>query len=125
VSHGIHLFDNDPRAVTAPAGSVLYRAGEPGDTMVGVISGEVDIVADGIVIETIGAGGIVGEMALIDGSVRSASAIARTEARLSVVDRERFERLISDHPTFALQVMRVMADRLRKANLERTASTHD
>ena len=123
MSHGIHLFDNDPRAVTAPAGSVLYRAGETGDNMVGVIDGEVDIIAEGTVIETIGAGGIIGEMALIDGSVRSASAVARTDVRLSIVDRDRFERLVSDHPTFALQVMRVMADRLRKANLERTA--HD
>jgi CRP/FNR family cyclic AMP-dependent transcriptional regulator len=123
MSHDIHLFRTDPRALTAPAGSLLYRAGDTGDSMVGVIDGEVDVVADGVVIETIGPGGIVGEMALIDGGVRSASAVARTEVRLSLIDREHFERLVSDHPTFALQVMRVMADRLRKANEQRMSSS--
>ena len=123
MSHDIQLFHSDPRAVTIPAGSLLYRAGDAGDSMVGVIDGEVDIVADGEVIETIGPGGIVGEMALIDGSVRSANAVARTEVRVSLIDRAHFERLVSTHPTFALQVMRIMADRLRKANEHRTTSS--
>lgn len=123
MSHDINLFRSDPRAVTFPAGSLLYRAGDAGDSMVGVIDGQVDIVADGAVIETIGPGGIVGEMALIDGSARSADAIARTEVRLSLIDRDGFVRLISTHPTFALQVMGIMADRLRKANEHRTASS--
>jgi CRP-like cAMP-binding protein len=121
MTHDIHLFDRDPHAVGAPAGSLLYRAGDPGDTMLGVIEGEIDIVAEGQVIETIGPGGIVGEMALIDGSVRSADAIARTDVRVSLIDRAHFERLVSGHPTFALQVLGIMADRLRKAN-HRTAS---
>jgi CRP-like cAMP-binding protein len=116
MTHDIHLFDRDPHAVAVPAGSLLYRAGDAGDTMLGVIEGEIDIVAEGVVIETIGPGGIVGEMALIDGSVRSADAIARSDVRVSLIDREHFERLVSGHPTFALQVLGIMADRLRKAN---------
>jgi CRP-like cAMP-binding protein len=122
MSHDIQLFHSDPRAMEIPAGSLLYRAGDAGDNMLGVIEGEVDIVAGGQVIETIGPGGIVGEMALIDGSVRSADAVARTDVRVSLIDQAHFERLVSGHPTFALQVMRIMADRLRKANELRTSS---
>jgi CRP-like cAMP-binding protein len=123
VTHDIRLFQSDPRAVLIPSGSLLYRTGDAGDSMVGVIEGEIDIVAGGQVIETIGPGGIVGEMALIDGSVRSADAVARTDVRVSLIDQAHFERLVSGHPTFALQVMRIMADRLRKANEQRTPSS--
>jgi CRP/FNR family cyclic AMP-dependent transcriptional regulator len=122
MSHDIQLFQSDPRAVAFPAGSLLYRAGDAGDSMLGVIEGEVDVVTGGVVIETIGPGGIVGEMALIDGSVRSADAVARTDVKVSLIDRPHFERLVGGHPTFALQVMGIMADRLRKANDLRTSS---
>ena len=59
---------------------------------------------------------IFGEMALIDDEPRSATVIARTDCRLLEVDRRRFEFMVSETPYFALAVMRVMADRLRKAN---------
>jgi CRP-like cAMP-binding protein len=119
----INLFRNDAHAITAPAGTQVFRDGDAGDVMFGVIEGEIAIVKHGVHIETIGAGGIIGEMALVDGSPRSADAYALTDAKLSLVDYRRFEYLISTHPTFALQVMRIMAERLRRANEERTQST--
>jgi CRP-like cAMP-binding protein len=69
------------------------------------------------VVEEVGPGGILGEMALIDTEPRSATATARTDSRVVRVDQKQFTFLVHEHPTFALQVMRVMAGRLRKANV--------
>jgi len=121
VSDPINLFRNDSHAVSVSAGQVLFRDGDTGANMFGVIECEIAVGKHGVLIETIGPGGIVGEMALIDHSPRSADAVARTDARLAVIDEGRFMRLVSDHPTFALQVMRVMADRLRHLNELKTA----
>src|SRR5229473_1534528 len=56
------------------------------------------------------------EMALIDDDPRSATVVAKTDCRLVEIDRRRFEFMVSETPFFALAVMRVMADRLRKTN---------
>jgi CRP-like cAMP-binding protein len=67
--------------------------------------------------ETVGAGGIVGEMAIVDeGSLRSASVITVTYAQLTKIERAGFLSLIADEPDFALVVMRAMARRLRVMN---------
>jgi len=57
-----------------------------------------------------------GEMALIDSSARSATAVARTDCELIPVDDKRFMFLVQQTPFFAIHVMRVLADRLRKTN---------
>lgn len=121
VAPSIDLFRNDPHAVVVAAGTTIFRDGDGGDTMYGVIEGDIAIVKHGALIEDIGPGGILGEMALIDKSPRSADAIARTESRLSVIDLGRFEHLVANHPTFALQVMAIMAERLRRTNEDRTS----
>ena len=84
--------------------------------MYAVVEGEVDLDVHGTVVETVGEGGILGELALIDTEPRSATAIARTQAQIAAVDQSRFMFLVHEHPRFALQVMRVMAERLRNAN---------
>lgn len=70
----------------------------------------------GTVIEDVGPGGIIGGLALIDSAPRRAGATARAPARVACVDHKYFTYLVQEHPTFALQVMTVMAERLRKAN---------
>jgi len=55
-------------------------------------------------------------MALIDSGPRSATAIAATTAKLVAVDSKQFTFLVQEHPTFALQVMKIMAERLRNAD---------
>jgi CRP-like cAMP-binding protein len=55
-------------------------------------------------------------MALIDNSPRSATAIAKTDCKVVPLDQRRFQFLVQETPFFALQVMTIMATRLRHAN---------
>ena len=116
MSTEINLFKHDQHPLDVPTGTAVFRDGDAGEHMFGVISGEIAIVKHGSLIERIGPGGIVGEMALVDHSPRSADAVAQQNTQLAVIDRRRFEHLVANHPTFALQVMSVMAERLRKKN---------
>ncbi|MDG4553962.1 MAG: cyclic nucleotide-binding domain-containing protein [Candidatus Competibacter sp.] len=97
------------------AGQIIFREGEPGDNLYIVAEGEVDIlVNDDHILETVGSGGIVGELALVDDKPRSATATARTDCVLAPVSRPHFLALVRLTPSFAIQVMRVMAERLRR-----------
>lgn len=110
----IHLFDQDQHAESRPAGHVIFSAGEPGDKMYAVIAGSVDLIIHGKTVETVEAGGVLGEMALIEDKPRVATAIVKADAKLVGVDRKRFTFLVQQNPFFALQLMAVMADRLRR-----------
>jgi CRP/FNR family transcriptional regulator, cyclic AMP receptor protein len=101
--------------ITFAAGRVIFREGEPGDVLYIVVDGQVDVLAEGKLIETIeGPGGIVGEMALIDSAPRSATAVARTECTLVALNQEGFRFHIQKTPDFAIEVMQIMSKRLRK-----------
>lgn len=84
--------------------------------MYAVVEGQVDIFVNGKLVETVEKGGIFGEMALIDAENRTATAVAKTDAKLVPVDERRFLFLIQQTPNFALHVMRVLSERLRRIN---------
>jgi CRP/FNR family cyclic AMP-dependent transcriptional regulator len=115
----IALLPSDAALVPAAAGKVIFAKGEPGDLMYVVVEGEAQIVIDGKPLETVRSGGILGEMALIDSGPRSASGIAKTQCLLIPIDEKRFGDLVAHRPEFALHVMRVLANRLRRMNTER------
>ena len=95
------------------AGTTFVREGTEGDKMYAVQEGDVEISVDGKVYERVGPGGFFGEMVLIDGGPRAASATAVTAVRVVPIDEKEFLRLIPLTPGFALRVMRGMAQRLR------------
>jgi CRP-like cAMP-binding protein len=95
------------------AGQSIFSQGDTGSTMYVVHEGEVDLLVNGQKVEKLGPGGVLGEMGLIDAAPRSASAVARTDCKLIPVNRQRFALLVQHTPDFALQLMRVMAGRLR------------
>jgi len=99
------------------AREVLFRAGEPGDGMILVLEGRVDIELDGETVETVGLHGIAGEMALIDNAPRSATAVAATTGEIALIDRETFLDLVREMPAFSLYVMHILAGRIRRMNL--------
>jgi CRP-like cAMP-binding protein len=110
------LFRSVDDTETFPAGSTIFRAGETGETMYAVQEGEIDLLVGDIVVETVKEGGIFGEMALIEHQPRSATAVARTDARLAVIDERRFAFLTQNTPNFALNVLRLISRRLRETN---------
>ena len=110
----LNLFRNVTDAVSYTAGQTIFEAGAPGDVMYVVQEGDVDIVLAGRVIDTCGPGGIIGEMALINDKPRSASAVAKGDCKLVPIDEQRFTFLVQQTPYFAIQVMSVIAERLRR-----------
>lgn len=98
------------------AGEVLFEKGEPGDTMVLVLEGRIEIRVGDKAVDTVGLYAILGEMALIDAAPRSATAVAITAGEVAVIDRQTFLDLVRENPSFSLYVMRRMAARIRRMN---------
>jgi CRP/FNR family cyclic AMP-dependent transcriptional regulator len=95
-------------------GEVIFERGQPADCMYVVAEGEVEIAVEGQSIDVLGREAIFGEMALIAREPRSATARARTDCRLIEIAEKRFLHLVHETPFFALEVMRVLAKRLRR-----------
>ena len=106
--------DENPRA--CEAGEAIFRRYDMGSEMYVVLDGEVELTIDSKVLEILGPGEPFGEMALIDQVPRVATAIAKTPCKLAVIPEKRFLFMVQQTPHFALQIMKVMADRLRKMN---------
>jgi len=90
--------------------------GEPAHEMFLLRKGRVAIQLGGETIEEIASGGIFGEMALIDHAPRSAAAVALEDSEIIPIDERLFFILVQDAPYFALDVMRVLTDRIRNMN---------
>src|SRR5919109_121366 len=99
-----------------PAGLVLFREGEPGKEMFILMQGTVEISVGGDVVEVATPGALLGEMALVDSSARSATVITRSQCKFVAVDGRQFDLLVRESPEFARHVMSVMANRLRTMN---------
>ena len=74
----------------------------------------VDVITFGSVLETVGPGGMFGEMALIDDGPRSAAALANEATEASAIDKTMFVQLVREEPEFALHVMRLLTERIRR-----------
>lgn len=103
----------------------IFKEGEQGDAMYVVLDGTVKIVkmVDAGKFKTLAALGIgdfFGEMALLDGEARSASATAHGVARIMRVGRDEFAALMTENPYLGLKVVirlsKILASRLRGAN---------
>lgn len=97
------------------AGDVVFAEGSAGSFMYVVVEGTIDIFVGDKLLDISGPGDLLGEMSLIDSNARSASAVARTEARLARVDESEFLSMVVDTPFFALHVMRVLVQRMRRS----------
>lgn len=110
----LDMLRNEPETRSFDAGQLIFQAGERGDCMFVVLDGQVELSVRGQVLERIGAGGVMGEMALIDGEPRSASAVTLSETTVVPIRRERFDELVKLDPDFSIEVMRVVVSRLRR-----------
>lgn len=98
------------------SGEIIFRQGEPRTFMFVVNEGEVEIRIGERVVEVVEPAGIFGEMAMIDGSPRTATAVARSDCKLVPIDEKRFQFLVQQTPYFAIEVMRILAGRLRRVD---------
>jgi CRP-like cAMP-binding protein len=104
-------------------GRIILQQGRHDAHMILIIKGEVNLVKDGIdqdqkLLTAVGPGKIFGEMSLIDGEPRSASAIAATHVTLLVLSKDKFVRLTKESPylgvTLVLKLAKLMSQRLRQ-----------
>lgn len=110
------LFRQDPHIAEFSAGQTLCREGEPGTVMYVLLSGRAEIRSGSMLLEEVGVGDIVGEMGVLDGIPRIATVTALTDCTAAAVDQQRFQFLVESNPRFALDVMQVLAQRLRQCD---------
>lgn len=105
-----------------PRGAVIFREGEPAGPMYVVQSGQVRIAkrtADSErVLATLGPGEFFGEMAILSGRPRSATATCVDAARLLVVDSRSFDGMLRANGEIAVRMIRKLAERLQRADEE-------
>jgi CRP/FNR family transcriptional regulator, cyclic AMP receptor protein len=97
-------------------GDTIFSEGDQADEFFVVVRGKVEIRSGERRLETLGPKGIFGEMALIDDSPRSATVVALTDVTVAPIKETQFLFLVKHMPPFALKVMRVLAQRLRRQN---------
>ena len=100
--------------VRARDGEVLMRQGEPGDEFLVVVSGHVVVEHEDQRLARLGPGDFLGEIALIDGRPRTATATADGDAQLLVLDHRHFEAFLDEFPGVGRQVARALVDRIRR-----------
>lgn len=106
--------------VDVAAGRELMREGERGLEFYVIVDGSVRVERGGRLLRMLGSGDFLGEIALLDGGPRSATATTETASRLLVLGRQEFQTLIADVPGIRTAVLEALAERVR--NLEPDAS---
>ena len=94
-------------------GSALTRQGEPGDAFYVIVEGTVQISRDDKPIGVLGGGGFIGEIALVDGRNRTATAMAAGAVEALVISREAFQALMDRYAAVRLGVLMALTDRIR------------
>jgi CRP/FNR family cyclic AMP-dependent transcriptional regulator len=104
-----------------PRNSIILFEDDPGDSLYIVSSGQVKVVLIGedgreVILSVLNDGDFFGEMSLIDDEPRSAHVIAMKDSRLLVLRREDFQQQINQHPSIAVKLLKVLVQRLRRAD---------
>ena len=104
-----------------PRNSVILFEDDPGDSLYIVSTGQVKVVLIGedgreVILSVLNDGDFFGEMSLIDDEPRSAHVIAMKDSRLLVLRRDDFQQQINQHPSIAVKLLKVLVQRLRRAD---------
>jgi len=110
----LSIFQRQPDPQSFSSGQAVFKEGEPGDLMYGVLEGEIALSVNEKIVETIVPGGVFGIGALVSSSVRTYTAIAQTDCKLAFLDEERFLFVVQETPFFALEVMKSYSERLNR-----------
>jgi CRP/FNR family transcriptional regulator len=107
--------------VDLPAGRVLFKQGDTAQELFIVVSGQVRLDRDGELLANGGPGDFFGEIALIAGGPRTATATCVTDCRLLVLGRREFHSLMDEFPGLKMRVLETLAKRVRALD---TATVH-
>ena len=102
-----------------PAGEIVIREGEPGETLYLVIKGEVSVIKglgteNEIELDRIGSGDYFGEMALFEDIARTASIKTEADSRLLILHKQEFNQIVREYPQIALEICKVLSLRIRR-----------
>src|SRR5260370_3917644 len=126
-----YFCDLDPEAfdqlcryakhLTLKRGATIVSKGDPGNSLIAVISGTVKISIsspDGrnAILNLIGAGEIFGEMGVLGGAARSADATANTACEIFVIDRRDFLPFVKSQPALSMKFIELLCARLRRTS---------
>ena len=115
---GLEEIGRIAREKDVPAGTVLTHEGRHEGYFFVVISGTIRIERGGRTINTMGPGDFLGEIALLDGGPRTATATTETSCRLLSLMPEQFHQLLEDLPTVQAAVLQSVGQHLRKIDSE-------
>jgi CRP-like cAMP-binding protein len=99
-----------------PAGTVLCTEGRAGQECFVLVAGEVTVAIGGSEVATLGAGSVFGELAVLDGEPRTATATATTPVCVLVFTRREFADLLEDAPRVARRILATVGARLRQTD---------
>lgn len=110
------FFSNSQSVEEFAATTVIFEQGQSGDKMYVIVEGEVRIEANGKELEILKDGDILGEMSLLDGSLRSATATTITACKLVPLTQHNLRFLLSQNVFFTEQMLALMSERVRHMN---------
>ncbi|MCU0667727.1 MAG: cyclic nucleotide-binding domain-containing protein [Myxococcota bacterium] len=122
----LHAVERILRDAEYVQGEVILREHEPGDDLYLLVEGHVDVLRGAgtpgeMLLNRLGPGAYFGEMAVLDGTPRSATIVAAGPVRVLVLEGERLRELVHEMPELAFDLLRVLAERVRRAE-ERLAA---
>ncbi len=102
-----------------PAGASVFRRGDPGDGLYGVLKGRITVCVESeegkeLILNMFGPGAFFGEIALLDGGGRTASAGVREDAELLFIGRRDFLPFLEARPKVAVRMIALLCERLRR-----------
>jgi CRP-like cAMP-binding protein len=126
-----YFSDLDPEAfdqlcryakhLTLKRGATIFSKGDPGTSLIAVISGTVKISVSSVdgrnaILNLVGSGEIFGEISLLDGMARSADATANSNCEIFVIDRREFIPFVRSQPALAMKFIELLCGRLRRTS---------
>ena len=111
------------------AGNLLWREGDPGDSVVLLLDGTLEVIHEApegetVVLRTLDAGAVVGEIASTDGRARSASVRARTACRILKIPAADFRNLLRRRPDMLEELYWLQVERVRSLTRQVTKTHH-
>jgi CRP/FNR family transcriptional regulator, cyclic AMP receptor protein len=110
------LFRNAPKTTVIPSGTTIFQEGDSGRSMFAIKRGRVAIMVGGNTVDVLSEEELFGEMALLDQATRAATVVTLEETELVEIDEAQFFILVRQNPPFALQLLKLLSERLRRAD---------